>query len=90
MSKKMENLTKFYEQLTKLRDDRHLTLLDQRKGFVRNVMEQFGELSQAIKDNDSEAKIDTLCDILVFSLNCVELGDIKNSSFGEQLRLRPR
>lgn len=39
MSKKMENLTKFYEQLTKLRDDRHLTLLDQRKGFVRNLME---------------------------------------------------
>ena len=77
------NLTKIYKGLDEWRAERGITAESQKAGYLVNVMEEFGELSAALRlfeksksVNDShELKcaehfiIDALCDISVFTIN---------------------
>ena len=77
------NLTKIYKGLDEWRAERGITAESQKEGYLVNVMEEFGELSTALRllekskrVNDShELKcaehfiIDALCDISVFTIN---------------------
>lgn len=81
----MKNLIKFSQQLKAWREERHLSIEEQRQNYIRNVMEDLGELAVAIKNDDDNAKIDTLCGIMVFALNC--FGDISNISYDNELYL---
>ena len=77
------DLTKIYKGLDEWRTERGITAESQKEGYLVNVMEEFGELSTALRlleksksVNDShELKcaehfiIDALCDISVFTIN---------------------
>ena len=78
------NLTEIYAQLEVWRDERKITAESQRQGYIRNVMEEFGELASALRDyeessvtkQDAAKKqtaehgiIDALCDIAIFTIN---------------------
>ena len=76
-------LTEIYKGLDEWRAERGITAESQKEGYIVNVMEEFGELSTALRlfekskrVNDShELKcaehfiIDALCDISVFTIN---------------------
>lgn len=68
----MDNYIKWSERLTYWRKTRGLDMAIQQDGYIRNIMEELGELATAIIEYDEDGKIDALCDILVFSLNCLE------------------
>lgn len=59
-------------ELEKWRATRKLSIESQREGYIRNVMEELGELAAAIKTNNEHGYIDALCDIMVFTGNLVE------------------
>lgn len=75
------NLTEIYKGLAEWRAERGITAESQKAGYLVNVMEELGELAQALRDyeilkNDgfytyaAEHKIiDALCDIAVFTIN---------------------
>ena len=65
------------EQLLKdWRDERHLTLQNQRDGLIGNIFEEMAEYYRApIGDEE----IDALCDIYVFCMNSLKLEDITNT-----------
>ncbi len=77
------DLTEIYKGLDEWRAERGITAESQKEGYIVNVMEEFGELSTALRlleksksVNDShELKcaehfiIDALCDIAVFTIN---------------------
>ena len=77
------NLNEIYAQLKAWRHERGITAESQKAGYLVNVMEEFGELSAALRllekskiVNDShELKcaehfiIDAICDISVFTIN---------------------
>ena len=59
-------------ELDKWRAERKLSIESQREGYIRNVMEELGELAEAIKTNNEHEYIDALCDIMVFTGNLIE------------------
>ena len=79
------NLNQIYKGLDKWRAERKITAESQKEGYLRNVMEEFGELADALRDyqrfsqpsypypkNKKYAEhriIDALCDIAVFTIN---------------------
>ena len=71
------NLNEIYAQLEAWRAERKITAESQKEGYLRNVMEEFGELSQALRGLEIESVrktaeheiIDALCDIAVFTIN---------------------
>lgn len=75
------NLSEIYAGLEAWRYERRLTAQSQKDGYLINIMEELGELAQALRDyeilkNDgfytyaAEHKIiDALCDIAVFTIN---------------------
>ena len=52
------NLTEIYAQLETWRDERKITTESQRQGYIRNVMEELGELAVGLRDYDSWSKCD--------------------------------
>ena len=76
-------LSKIYSELEAWRNERKITAKSQKEGYIINVMEEFGELSAALRlfeksksVNDShELKcaehfiIDAICDIAVLTIN---------------------
>ena len=52
------NLTEIYAQLEAWRDERKITAESQRQGYIRNVMEELGELAAGLRDYDSWSKCD--------------------------------
>ena len=52
------NLTEIYAQLEAWRDERKITAESQRQGYIRNVMEELGELAVGLRDYDSWSKCD--------------------------------
>lgn len=76
-------LTKIYEGLEAWCNERGITAASQQDGYIVNVMEEFGELSAALRllekgkrvKDSHEIKcaehfiIDALCDIAVFTIN---------------------
>ena len=65
-------LAAIYEELNEWKAERHLTLDNQRVGYYSNILEELGELSEAMRANDSNGYIDALCDIVVFTVNALE------------------
>lgn len=65
-------LLEIYEKLNEWKAERHLSLENQRVGYYSNIIEELGELSEAMRANDSNGYIDALCDIIVFSINALE------------------
>ena len=71
------NLNQIYKGLDEWRAERKITAESQRAGYLVNVMEEFGELSQALRGLDIESVcktaeheiIDALCDIAIFTIN---------------------
>ena len=71
------NLTEIYKGLDEWRAERGITAESQKAGYLVNVMEEFGELSQALRGLEIESVrktaeheiIDALCDIAVFTIN---------------------
>ena len=71
------NLTEIYKGLDEWRAERKITAKSQKAGYLVNVMEEFGELSQALRGLEIESVrktaeheiIDALCDISVFTVN---------------------
>ena len=71
------NLTEIYKGLDEWRAERGITAESQKAGYLVNVMEEFGELSQALRGLEIESVrktaeheiIDALCDISVFTIN---------------------
>lgn len=61
-----------YDELQKWKAKNELTLDYQRVGYYSNIIEEIGELSVAIRKNNSNEYIDALCDIVVFSINALE------------------
>ena len=70
-------LNKIYAKLEAWRGERKITAESQKAGYLVNVMEEFGELSQALRGLEIESVrktaeheiIDALCDIAIFSIN---------------------
>ena len=70
-------LNKIYAQLEAWRAERKITAQSQKDGYIINIMEEFGELSQALRGLEFENTrrvaeheiIDALCDISVFTIN---------------------
>ena len=75
------DLTEIYTQLEAWRAERKLTTHSQQKGYIINIMEEFGELSQALRGLEIESVrktaeheiIDALCDIAVLTINACEV-----------------
>ena len=71
------NLKQIYKGLDEWRAERKITAESQKAGYLVNVMEEFGELSQALRGLEIESVrktaehgiIDALCDISVFTIN---------------------
>lgn len=79
------NLNEIYAQLKAWRHERGITAESQKAGYLVNVMEEFGELSTALREYERFSKpsypypknkkyaehgiIDALCDISVFTIN---------------------
>ena len=71
------NLTEIYKGLDEWRAERKITAESQKAGYLVNVMEEFGELSQALRGLEIESVrktaeheiIDALCDIAIFTIN---------------------
>ena len=71
------NLNEIYSQLEAWREERKITAESQKAGYLVNVMEEFGELSQALRGLEIESVrktaeheiIDALCDIAIFTIN---------------------
>ena len=71
------NLTEIYKGLAEWRAERGITAESQKAGYLRNIMEELGELSQALRGLEIESVrktaeheiIDALCDIAVFTIN---------------------
>ena len=79
------DLTEIYAQLEAWRDERKITAESQKTGYLVNVMEELGELAQALRDYEKfsatdwpyptdiqEAEheiIDALCNISVLTIN---------------------
>ena len=74
------NLNEIYSQLEAWREERKITAESQKAGYLVNVMEEFGELSQALRGLEIEIVrktaeheiIDALCDIAIFTINAGE------------------
>lgn len=56
------------ESLRVWREERHIEVVDQYPGFLGNVTEEMTELLRA---QTEEEKVDALCDIMIFSLNVI-------------------
>lgn len=65
-------INNYIKELSVWREERKLTLDHQKKGYLRNILEELGELAQGIKNDSNDEIIDALCDILVFSINCID------------------
>ena len=52
------NLNEIYAQLEAWRAERGITAESQRQGYIRNVMEELGELAVGLRDYDSWSKCD--------------------------------
>ena len=52
------NLTEIYAQLETWRDERKITAESQRQGYLRNIMEELGELAAGLRDYASWSKCD--------------------------------
>ena len=79
------NLTEIYKGLEAWRAERKITAESQKEGFLINIMEEFGELADALRDYERFSKpsypypknkkyaehgiIDALCDIAVLTIN---------------------
>ena len=71
------NIKQIYKGLDEWRAERGITAESQKAGYLVNVMEEFGELSQALRGLEIESVrktaeheiIDALCDISVFTIN---------------------
>ena len=79
------DLTEVHKRLEAIRAERRITIEDQKKDYIVNVMEKFGELASAIKDYDKFSQPDypyptdiqeaeyeivkAICDIAVLTLN---------------------
>ena len=74
------NLKQIYKGLDEWRAERKITAESQKAGYLVNVMEEFGELSQALRGLEIEIVrktaeheiIDALCDIAIFTINAGE------------------
>lgn len=64
-------LAAIYDQLQEWKKKNELTLEYQRVGYYSNTLEELGELSQAMRKNNSYEYIDALCDIVVFAVNAL-------------------
>ena len=70
-------INEIYAQLEAWRAERKITAESQKQGYIINIMEEFGELSQALRGLEFENTrkvaeheiIDALCDIAVFTIN---------------------
>ena len=70
-------LNEIYAQLEAWRAERKITAESQKEGYIINIMEEFGELSQALRGLEIESVrktaehgiIDALCDIAIFTIN---------------------
>ena len=70
-------LNEIYAQLEAWRDERGITAESQKEGYIINIMEELGELSQALRGLQFENVrktaeheiIDALCDIAIFTIN---------------------
>lgn len=65
-------LTEFVKELNKWKEERNLTKENQLEGLTPNILEELGELGEAIRNEDIEGQIDALLDILVFFLNSLD------------------
>ena len=71
------NLKQIYKGLDEWRAERKITAASQKEGYIINIMEELGELSQALRGLEIESVrktaeheiIDALCDIAVFTIN---------------------
>ena len=79
------DLTEVHKRLEAIRAERKITIEDQEKDYIVNVMEKFGELASAIKDHEKYSQSDypyptdiqeaeceivkAICDIAVLTLN---------------------
>ena len=52
------NLTEIYAQLEAWRAERKITAESQRQGYLRNIMEELGELAAGLRNYDSWSKCD--------------------------------
>ena len=74
------NLKQIYKGLAEWRAERGITAESQKDGYIINIMEEFGELSQALRGLQFENVrktaeheiIDALCDIAIFTINAGE------------------
>ena len=70
-------LNEIYKGLDEWRAERKITAESQKEGYIINIMEELGELSQALRGLEIESVrktaeheiIDALCDIAVFTIN---------------------
>lgn len=69
MPQSIINLSNAISGIEKWKKDRHLDTLEQREGYLINILEELGELVLAYREDDDDQIIDALCDIFVFTIN---------------------
>ena len=79
MNNSNQELSVIYDQLQEWKKKNELTLEYQRVGYYSNTLEELGELSQAMRKNNSYEYIDALCDIVVFAVNALEKYEFSQS-----------
>lgn len=70
-----EQFMECVKALGKWRDDRKISVLQQRDGFIKNFTEEAVEYCYAKTPED---KIDALCDMAVITLNMINSDDVIN------------
>ena len=55
------NLNEIYAQLEAWRAERKITAESQKEGYIINIMEEFGELADALRDYEKLSKADLAC-----------------------------
>lgn len=65
-----EKIIKIKNRLDKWCEDRKLTLEKQQKGYIANILDEVREFTLA---NTDEERVAELCDIVIFSLNAIEI-----------------
>lgn len=67
-----EQIKEIVIRLNKWCNERYLTYKIQQEGLRGNLLEEYTELTRAIKSNNINDIIDALCDICIFSINSLE------------------
>lgn len=73
------NITKIYSALSAKRDDSEITIENQQKSYLVNVMAEIGKLSENIKQDDPFGITLALCEIAIYTIDTFDYDEAPGS-----------